>query len=132
MVHEKREASHKGILKVKIVRAKNLPSSDGWWNDPDPYACVEAVNQLNTRYKQCTRIISGTKNPVWDQELDFGESCSGWKHYTINIYDEDPGRHDIMLQGPRTYLSPGKRWGSYCNSYTECVDYEINMTVYDW
>lgn len=132
VAHEKRETSHKGILKVKMVKAKNLPDSDGWYNEPDPYACVVAVNRLNTRYKRCTRVISGTQHPVWNQELDFGESCSGWKYYTITIYDEDPGRHDTMLQVPRIWLSSGKRWVSYCNSYMECADFEINMIVYDW
>lgn len=116
---------------MKIVQAKHLPDSDGWWNEPDPYACVEAVNRLNTRYRQCTKVISGTQFPVWNKELNFGESCSGWRYITIIIYDEDPGRHDLMMHSPRILIRPGRLSESYCSNSIECVDYEINMTVQD-
>ena len=71
------------------MQAKIYQTLTNGGNDPDPYAVVVAVDQLNRHYEKCTVVKSGTNNPYWNQELDFGHSSVGWRYFTITIYDSD-------------------------------------------
>ena len=116
-----------GILKVRMVLAKDLPDTDGWWNCPDPYACVEAVERSNNRHRLCTRRIGGTRYPRWNQELNFGTSSSGWLYFTITVWDQDSGRDDRLARTQTVYVRPGKHYESICTSLTRCVEFETTM-----
>ncbi|XP_064403040.1 zinc metalloproteinase nas-4-like [Halichondria panicea] len=120
---------YNGILKVRMIRAWNLPDTDGWWNEPDPYAVVVAVDKTNYRREKRTGVKSGTTNPQWNQELDFGNRNEEWRYFTITIYDSDNDGDDKMV-GTQTiwvYRSCSTHTRRFCYSLTRCVDYSYRL-----
>lgn len=119
-----------GILKVEVLNARDLPDTDGWFNNPDPYVSVHAVDQHNTRAKQDTAKIKGTRNPTWNQELDFGESRNGWRFIEISVWDEDWGRDDKLVRTQTFWVTPGSHdCITYCVSTTRCVSFGYSLKV---
>ncbi len=121
---------YKGTLKVRMVQANDLPNTDeGWWNYPDPYAVVVAVDKTNYRHEKSTVFKRGTTNPYWNQELDFGHSSGGWRYFTITIYDIDNHGADKMI-GTQTiwvYPSCSTHTRRFCYSLTRCVEYNFRL-----
>ena len=79
----------RGNLRVTVIKAYNMPDTDGP-GKADPYAKVRArkYNYGNVHEKR-TRSIGGNLNPVWNEELDFGEGP--WMDFNIQIWDDDTG-----------------------------------------
>jgi hypothetical protein len=75
----------RGNLRVTVIKAYNMPDNDGL-GKADPYAKVRAhkYNYANV-HEQRTKSIGGNLNPVWNEELDFGEGP--WMDFNIQIWD---------------------------------------------
>ena len=79
-----------GILKVTVIKAYNLPDTDGLWDTADPYARITAHSVYGFTVSADTRVIEGNLNPVWNQEVNL-QYESKWTHFTIQIWDQDGG-----------------------------------------
>ncbi len=121
----RRSPGYKGTLKVKMIRARGLPDTDGWWDEPDPYAVVVAVDKSNNRQEKRTVVKRGTCNPYWNQELDFGHSSVGWRYFTITVYDSDNGGDDNMTGTETVWVSPSCTTNT--RLFAPCVDYNYRL-----
>ena len=96
------------LLTVKVRYARNLEDTDPWLNSPDPYVIVEATSSEGSHSRQ-THYISGTENPTWNSNLNFG--CRRWVNFiTLQVFDDDDGftgGDDEMSSKQKTTLQPG-------------------------
>ncbi len=120
---------YQGTLTVKMIRASDLPDTDGWWNDPDPYARVVAIDTSNYQQAKNTNKRSGTRNPSWNQILNFGSRK--WRYFTITIYDDDSGSDDRMMSTQTIWIEPtcSSSTRKFCMSSTQCVYYEYKLDI---
>ena len=86
-----------GTLRVHVLRATNLPDTDGLFSgDPDPFTTVTAIQGANlTSITRNTRRIGGTENPVWNEDLSFG--CGQWRFIEVSVWDNDSGSEDELM-----------------------------------
>ena len=92
----KRHTTVRGHLHYYIKYARNLPDTDGWWNNPDPYVKVVAVKPSGAQYTKTTHYIQGTRNPTWNSRLDMRDGGCEWTHFKVRIWDDDVGSDDTM------------------------------------
>ena len=83
--------SQRGHFSFYVGAGYNLPDTDGWLNDPDPYVKVTAVLANGVRQTKYTCTIGGDRNPGWYQWLDWGNLGCDWSHFEIEVWDEDGG-----------------------------------------
>ncbi len=124
----------KGKLGVKMIQARDLPDTDWWWYNPDPYAVVVAVDKSNNRHIKSTGVKSGTRYPQWNEELYFGYSSVGWRYFTITIYDRDDyGGDDDMIGTQTIWVNPNCTTNTrrFCKSVTQCVEYNFRLEDVD-
>ena len=114
-----------GNLIITVIKAYNLPDTDGWLNTADPYAKVMAFRSDNPGHTLYTENKGGTLNPVWNTELMFGEGQ--WTHFNIQILDSDGGSvydYDIMTASYRVdILTP-------CSKDVEKINNQIEYSYY--
>lgn len=97
-----------GRLEVFIRYARNLPDTDPWLNDPDPYVRISAYDDSRRSTTLSTRHISGTENPTWNQWLRFGGRR--WQYLDVSVWDEDgflTGSDDQMTRTQSFFITPG-------------------------
>jgi len=92
-----------GNLKVIARHGQNLPDSDGWWNDSDPYMEVVAVDQFGQSVRMASRHVGGNHNPEWNQVLSLGYRA--WRSFTVRVYDSDWDSDDPLSDQQTIQLS---------------------------
>ena len=90
-------AIHRGHFMFFVGAGYNLPDTDGWLNDPDPYVKVKAVLANSVRHTKYTRTIGGDRNPGWYQWLDWGNLGCDWSHFEIEVWDKDGGILEMII-----------------------------------
>ena len=88
-------------LKIKVYDGHNLPDKDPIWNESDPYVEVVATDVFYNKVRKTTSTKGGKRNPVWNEELDFGRNA--WTKITLRVYDSDDNADDILCR-TRTWL----------------------------
>ncbi len=83
-----------GNLRLTARYGRNLPDSDGLWNDSDPYMEFVAVDVFGKTKRKNSRSVGGNHNPEWNQVLDFGYGA--WKSIKIRVHDSDWGSDDAL------------------------------------
>ncbi len=114
----------KGILKVHIRYARNLPDTDPLFNDPDPYVKITAVDSNGNQVVKSTTVKGGTTNPTWNQWVDLGGR--DWQFFRIRIWDDDGGLTfgDDSVSMSQTIVATGgyKSFQKHCVN-TACKGY---------
>ena len=82
-------------LKVHISHALRLPKADGFFNGPDPYVLVIAIDCYGNTYTRRTSTIRGNRYPVWNEWLFFGHGY--WETIKIKVFDKDYRSSDDLL-----------------------------------
>lgn len=116
-----------GNLGIYARSGTNLPDSDGWLNNSDPYMQVTAVDEDGNSVTKRTRYIQGNHNPVWNQWLQFGTRT--WKKFTVRVYDDDYNADDLLCGEMTVDLTAlGSRIGMRYNCRNGYVifDYQFN------
>jgi len=93
-------------LEVYVRYAHNLENTDFifFFNFPEPYVLITAVNSDNHEQMERTWSIPGTTSPTWNQWIDFG--CQRWYSMSVQIFDfVNPD--SIMSDKQRINLSIG-------------------------
>ena len=103
----------KGILKVYVRYARNLPDTDPIFNKPDPYVRITAVDNCGNRRIRRSSTKKGTTNPTFNQWIDLGGDT--WQFFRIQVWDSDKGKDDAMTQ------SQTIRVQKYYRSLTHCA-----------
>ena len=89
----------RGMLRIFTRSGQNLQDRDRK-SVSDPYLEVTAFDHLGGRKTLYTQVIKDSLNPVWNEQLDFGEN--EWSWFTVQVLDED-----------RAYI----QWLSYAYTY---------------
>ena len=76
-----------GNLRMYIRYGINLPDTDGFWNLPDPYIEVTAVDVYGYTVTRTTQVHFGTQYPVFNEWLFFG--YGDWSYFKIRALDYD-------------------------------------------
>ena len=103
-----------GNLKVHVVRAHYLPDTDPAWNDPDPYVKVVAYKSDGTPVTMNTKIVNGETEPVFNQDLKFGQGT--WTKLTIQAWDADAKYDDPMTDLKEYNVVPDLRGFTFWTS----------------
>ena len=120
-------------LKVYIRYARNLPDTDPWLNDPDPYVRITALRSSGSTYVKSTSVKGGTEDPTWNDWFDFSE-CR-WASFQIQIWDDDSGltgADDDMSNLETVIVQPGHHsWQKHCaeNSCNGYLWYDYNLIL---
>ena len=97
-----------GQLRIYVLRGRNLRDKDrSSRSESDPYLEVTAFDHHGGRKTMCTQVISDNLNPVWNEELDFGEN--EWSWFTVQAFDDDPSYTEQLSYAYTYPLS------SYCS-----------------
>jgi hypothetical protein len=83
-----------GTLAIHAQHGRNLPDTDGLWNNSDPYLEITAVDRNGNSVTKTTRNIGGNLNPVWDEWVEFENST--WTQFSIRVYDSDSNADDPL------------------------------------
>ena len=94
----------RGSLRVYIRYARNLPDTDGIWNDPDPYVQVVATASNTLRVTRRTSVKRGTRNPTWNTWLTMS-GCAFTNSLTVQVFDDDAFSDDAMSSAERFTFS---------------------------
>ena len=92
-------------LTVRITTATVLTQSDAFGGLPDPYVEVTAIDCNGRRHVMRTTTKDDTRNPVWNEVLNFGFNC--WLRFEIRLYDEDLFFDDLVLEDSRVVVGFG-------------------------
>ena len=79
-------------LTVRISTGTVLTVSDPG-GLPDPYVEVTAIDYNGMSQAMQTTTIDNTRNPIWNEDLNFGVNC--WLRFEIRLYDEDIAFDDL-------------------------------------
>ena len=82
-----------GVLEVTIVEGRSLKNCD-FFGENDAY--VEVYTEK--KYKQRTRTIKNSNNPVWNEQLRFNIH-KGDDTIHFDVYDSDVGGKDAIGNG---------------------------------
>ena len=95
----------RGLLRVYIRRGHNLPNND-YRHASNAYASVTAYNHNGSSYVTLnTQIVGNTRNPQWNEWLDFGENS--WSRICVTIYDENTIKYrKDLLSNTTNYYFP--------------------------
>ena len=113
-------------LTAHIFDGRNLPGSDGFGGLPDLYVEVIAVDCQGMVHMMRTEAVDDTRNPVWNEHLDFG--LNFWSSVQLRLIDEDLIFDDLIGQTPVLRGTLVKRNSTFCAddnttcSGTDCDD----------
>ena len=122
-----------GPLVVHVRKARSLPDTDPWLNDPDPYVIITAVDSSGNKYDRDTSVLAGTTSPNWDEYISFPER--EWQFFRVQIWDDDDlfTFYDDQMSTSETIIpTQGEHTGirhcsdDNCNGYLT-YDYSIHM-----
>ena len=117
-----------GLFFVRVKIGRNLPDTDPWHNSPDPYIKITAVDSYGSKYIKNTRVISGTTNPNWNEELVFYDF--EWKFFRIQAWDSDSfftGGDDKMSVSETIVISGGEHQNTL-----HCIDNCFGFVGFDY
>ena len=84
----------RGHLGIFAGYGHDLPDEDGWLNDSDPYIEFIAVDSDGNTVRKTTSTKGGTRNPNWNQQIDFGTNT--WKQLRVKVFDSDSNSDDSL------------------------------------
>lgn len=119
----------RGILNVRMLGGTNLPY-EGNEGEPDPHACVEAVDADNNRIKKCTE--GSTWSPkglrlTWEETFEFEAVPSGWRFFEITVLDSEDEK---VLPTQTIWVSWGNHEDLNFCFETTCIFYEyLNVEI---
>jgi hypothetical protein len=115
----------RGLLLVYIRRGHGLPNDDA----SNAYASVTAYNHNGSSVTTLTtQIVWNTRDPQWNELLDFGENS--WSRFCVTIYNKNINRiDDIALSNITYYYFPTHDSKKYvrnpCNTGYAELDYSF-------
>ena len=80
-------------LTVRISTGTVLTVSDPFGGLPDPYVQVTAIDCNGMSQAMQTTTQDNTRNPIWNEDLNFGVNC--WLRFVIRLYDHDFDSDDL-------------------------------------
>jgi len=92
-------------LRFKIRYGRNLPDSDPWLNDSDPYVKVIAYDHDGQSVTKATHYLEGDHNPDWNKWLYFGKGA--WKYFKIRVWDSDYNPDDALSNSETVTITSG-------------------------
>ena len=120
-------------LQVFIKSASNVKDTD--IKDPEPYARVTAVSYAGSRKTLRTSSKDDTRFPIWNQWLTLGYRSSGWKHFQVEVWDDDgPNNADDRVMRATTFVvTPGYHQGiCHCSSRDGgCIHLDYRLVADD-
>ena len=103
----------KGILKVKVKSATDLPDTDVW-GLPEPYVELTAIDNNGNKIMKKSSEKHGT-DPIWNQWIYFGNG--EWRFFRIQVWDDDSGSDDEMTLSETVPIKAG-----YHSSLKHCLE----------
>ena len=73
----------RGILRITVHYAKDLPNTNTWTSYTNPYVVIGVMNSSNHITTKNSKVKSNVLDPTWNQELTFG--CESWVSFDIQI-----------------------------------------------
>ena len=94
----------RGLLQVYIRHGHGLPNKD-YRRIINPYALVEAYNHNGSSYTSLTtRIEWKTRDPQWNEWLNFGENS--WSRLSVTVYENKINYSRDLLSNTTSYYFP--------------------------